>query len=83
MKSLITIIVMPTITPIMAAIGLISFDPSNWGGGLSVGNVVAVAFFGVITLPLWVTYMPSLVIAPIIMRKISQKINFRKFLLKY
>lgn len=85
MKALLTIIVMITITPIMATIGLISFDPSNWGGGLSVGNVLTSAFFGVITLPLWITYIPSLVIAPIVMSQISksnryQELSFNKLI---
>ena len=77
MKAMFTIIVMLTVTPIVSAIGLISFDPSNWGGELSIQSVIATAFFGLITVPLWFTFIPSLIIAPSIMSKLSHTNKFQ------
>lgn len=71
MKTLFCVFIMLTIAPISAAIGLISFDPKSWGGSFTVQNILAIAFFGIITVPLLVTYLPSLVLTPIIMEKIS------------
>ena len=57
MKAVLTIIIMLTIAPIVSAIGLISFNPNNWGGELSILSVLGTAFFGIISVPLWFTYM--------------------------
>lgn len=62
---------MLTITPLVAATGLISFDPENWGGSFSLKSIFAVAIFGVLATPLWFTYIPSLILTPIMMEKIS------------
>lgn len=71
MKPLISIIMMLTIAPLIAATGLISFNPENWGGSFSFKNIFSVAIFGIATVPLWITYLPSLIIAPLFMGKIS------------
>jgi hypothetical protein len=64
---------MLTITPIAAVYGLVSFDPSNWGGEPTLIGIIGMAMFGLITVQVWITYIPSLILTPIIMRKLSDK----------
>ncbi len=71
MKTLICIILMLTVAPIVVATGLVCLDPKNWGGSPNLQNILAVTFFGLITIPLWITYLPSLILTPMIMEKIS------------
>ena len=67
---------MLTITPIAAAFGLLSYDPSRWGGEINIVNILGLAMFGLISVPLWFTYIPSLILTPIIMKHLSAKENF-------
>ena len=56
--------------PIIASLTLVSFNPERWGGSMSLQNILMIAFFGVITVPLWITYIPSIIMVPIFMKKI-------------
>lgn len=77
MKQLITIITILTVMPVVTAIALISFGPQNFGGWAAVPSVITgMLFFGAFTLPIWLTYLPSLILTPIIMGKISKRDRF-------
>ena len=67
---------MLTIAPILAATGLLSYDPSRWGGELNLMNIIGLAIFGSISVPLWFTYIPSLIFTPIILKRLSEKDKF-------
>ena len=75
-KSLICIILMLTVSPIVTVIGLISFEPNNFGDRLTIQNILVMAGFGLITVPLWITYIPALVLAPFAMKKLARKQYF-------
>jgi hypothetical protein len=64
---------MLTITPIAAAFGLVIYDPSRWGGEIKFGNILFLAIFGLISRPLWFTYIPALIFTPVIMKRLSAK----------
>lgn len=67
---------MLTITPLAAVFGLAIYEPSRWGGEITIQNILFMAMFGLITVQVWFTYIPSLVFTPIIMRKLSLKRGF-------
>ncbi len=67
---------MLTVTPIAAVTGLISYDPSRWGGEMKIENILVMAVFGLITVQTWFTYIPALIFAPIIMNRLSKKESF-------
>ncbi len=67
---------MIVVMPLIAAFALVSFDPERWGGSFSIQNILMIAFFGMITIPLWITYIPSLFIVPMIMHKLSTYDSF-------
>ncbi len=76
MKHFFCIVIMLTIMPVTAAIGLVVFDPKNWGGPPTIQNILMMALFGLISVPLWITYIPSLLATPSIMNDISANILF-------
>jgi hypothetical protein len=67
---------MLTVMPVVASAGMILFDPERWGGSFSLSNVLMMAVFGVLTVPVWITYLPSLVAVPIVMGKLSSSAMF-------
>ncbi|MDH3349871.1 MAG: hypothetical protein OEM02_17420 [Desulfobulbaceae bacterium] len=73
MKTILCVIIMLTITPIAAVTGLISYDPSRWGGEMKIENILVMAVFGLITVQVWLTYIPALIFTPIIMKRLSGK----------
>ena len=76
MKEITSIIILLTITPVTAVTGLVTFDPNNWGGKPTIINIIVMAFFGLITVKGWVTYIPTLILTPVMMKRISKKPNF-------
>ncbi len=71
-----SIFVMLTVTPIAAATALVYFDPRNWGGDITFFGIIGIAVFGLLTVPVCVTYIPTLVFTPIFMNKLSKKEAF-------
>lgn len=69
MKTTLCLLLLLTILPVLAATALIAFDPKMWGGSFTLKNILGLAFFGLVTVPLWVTYIPTLFIVPWIMGK--------------
>ncbi len=82
MRTIISIIVMLTIAPIIAASGLLLYDPSRWGGEINLINIVGLALFGLISPPLWFSFIPVLVFTPIIFRRLSEKETFYTITIK-
>ncbi|MEN8232935.1 MAG: hypothetical protein ABFR35_09690 [Thermodesulfobacteriota bacterium] len=76
MKVIISIIIMLTVMPVSATTGLVLFDPYNWGGPPTIQSILGMSFFGLISVPLWVTYIPSLILTPIIMSKLNRNSSF-------
>lgn len=73
MNSTITcIILMLTLAPLIACSTVVCLDPSRWGGSINPITIVVMAFFGVISTPVWPTYIPALIITPLLMRMVSR-----------
>lgn len=67
---------MLTVAPFTATFALVHFDPSSWGGSTSIKTILGMTILGVITVPLWITYIPALIITPIYMHKLATKATF-------
>jgi hypothetical protein len=61
-KTVCCILIMLTIMPIGTVYGLVSFDPETWGGEPTPIRILGMAIFGLITVQVWITYIPSLII---------------------
>jgi hypothetical protein len=71
MKTAVTLFTMIVIAPTATVTTLVLYHPDRWDGTLSLGKIVGMAFFGLVTVPLWFTYIPALIFAPIIIRRIT------------
>ena len=67
---------MLTVAPIIAATGLLLYDPSRWGGEINLINIIGLTLFGLISRPLWFSYIPVLIFTPIIFKRLSEKEKF-------
>ena len=67
---------MLTVAPIIAATGLLLYDPSRWGGEINLINIIGLTLFGLISRPLWFSYIPVLIFTPIIFKRFSEKEKF-------
>ena len=76
-RNAVCVMVMLTVAPIAAATALVAHDPAPWGGSLNPLAVIVMALFGLLTVPLWFTYVPALILTPKIMHKISRRPFFR------
>lgn len=63
---------MVTISPAVTVTTLVCWSPERWGGSLNPLAILAMSFFGLITTPLWPTYIPALALTPIVMHGISR-----------
>jgi len=70
---------MVTISPVVAVTTLVCWNPERWGGLLSLNPlaILAMSFFGLITAPLWPTYIPALALTPIVMHGVSRTRLFK------
>jgi hypothetical protein len=75
MKTILTVVTMLTVAPLIAATTLVFWVPDRFGGS-SLLAIPAMAFFGVISVPLWPTYIPALVVTPLVMNRVAR---FRAF----
>ena len=64
------------ITPISAVTGLVTFDPANWGGKPTIVSILGMSLFGLISIQGWITYIPSIIFTPILMKRYSEDQNF-------
>jgi hypothetical protein len=73
--ALISMILMLTVAPIIACITLVALDSSRWGDPnlLSVvPTILVMAAFGLITVSLWPTFIPALLITPLAMNRFAR-----------
>lgn len=67
---------MLTIAPFAAAATLVCWSLDRWGGSLNPLNIAIMAFFGLFTVVVWPTYIPAIILAPLLMRRIA---SYRAF----
>lgn len=67
MHSIFCVLLMLTVAPIVTCSTLVILDPSRWGGNASPLTVLVMAFFGLISRPIWPTYVPALIVTPLLM----------------
>lgn len=63
---------MVTISPVVAVTTLVCWNPDRWGGSVNPLAILAMSFFGLITVPLWPTYIPAVTATPFIMRRVAR-----------
>ena len=73
MRSFFTVLIVLTVAPITAVTALVCCAPQRWGGSLNPINIVAMAAFGLFTVPLWPTYVPAVALIPWLMKKVSSR----------
>lgn len=67
---------MLTLAPFSAVTALVFYEPARWGGAPTFLSLMGMTIFAVITVPMWITYIPSIVITPLVMNKISKRDTF-------
>jgi len=77
-KAAISVFMLLSLAPIVAVSALVFGDPERWSESQHPLAILVMAFFGLFTTPLWPTYIPALVLTPLIMHKVSQKRLFKK-----
>ncbi len=75
-KSVFSLLTMLVVAPLVAGTTLVCLHPGRWGGAGAFLSIPVMAIFGVITTPLWVTYIPSMVLVPLAMRRIANSRGF-------
>lgn len=62
---------MVTLSPFLAVTTLVCWNPERWGGSLNPLAILVMSLFGLITVPLWPTYIPALAAIPFVMRRVA------------
>ena len=70
-KSVFSILTMLAVAPLVAVTTLVCLHPGRWGGAQSFLAIPVMAVFAVLTTPVWATYIPTLIVVPIAMRRIA------------
>lgn len=68
---------MVTVSPICAVTTLVCWNPARWGGSVNPLAILVMSFFGMITVPLWPTYIPAVAATPLIVRLVARSRQFR------
>lgn len=71
-RNMICVILMLTVAPIIVCATVVCLEPSRWGGSINPAVIVVMAMFGLISTPLWPTYIPSLIITPRLMMRVAR-----------
>lgn len=66
------------IAPLVAIITLALFNPDEFGGHPNIQSIFFMYAFAMITVALWITYIPSIILAPIVKRNIQKIVFFQK-----
>ena len=72
-----SVFLLVTVAPLVTCATLVCLAPDRWGGHPSPLTIVAMAFFGFVSAPFLVTYLPILIITPLIMGYVSKSRFFR------
>jgi hypothetical protein len=70
-------VLMLALAPLVACATAVCLEPSRWGGSINPVNIIGMALFGLVTVPLWPTYIPSLILTPLVMRRVARSQYFR------
>jgi len=73
MRKLLTIVAMLTVAPVTAVTALVCYAPDRWGGSFNPLDILVMSFFGLITVPLWPTYIPAVVLTPWLMSGVASR----------
>lgn len=79
-RNLLCIFLLLTLAPLVATTTLVCSGPTRFGITNPIEipiAIVCMAFFGLITVPLWLTYIPTLILTPIVMTKLSRTTKFQ------
>jgi hypothetical protein len=76
MKMMLTLMAMLVVAPLVAATTLVCWQPDRWGGSVNPLTIATIAFFGVLSVPLWPTYIPALIITPLLMKRVTAHRTF-------
>ena len=66
------------ISPLIVIVVLAVLNPTEFGEVINIQTVLTVYMFAIITVPLWVTYIPFTVLIPIIMQIIAKREAFHE-----
>ena len=77
MKALLSVMAMLTVSPVLAVTALVYSHPDRWRESGNLVSILAMSVFGVLTTPLWPTYIPAIVSCPFIMRRIATYRTFK------
>ena len=64
---------MLTFAPFVTVTALVFIAPERWGGMTDLDYLLTLTFFGLITVPLWFTYIPMIVLAPLLMKRAQRQ----------
>jgi len=70
-KSVFSILTMLCVAPPVAVTTLVCLHPGRWGGAQSFLAIPLMSVFAALTAPVWVTYIPTMIVVPIAMRRIA------------
>jgi hypothetical protein len=75
-RPIISVLVMVTISPLLVILTLTFSNPAEFGGNPDLQSVLMMYMFALITVPLWITYIPSIILTPIVLHKMRKKKSF-------
>jgi hypothetical protein len=78
MKTKLTFAALLVIAPLVAATTLVCWQPERWGGSINPLAIATIAFFGLLSVPLWPTYIPALIVTPLVMKWVSASQAFTR-----
>jgi hypothetical protein len=77
MKAFFCVMAMLTVSPVLAVTTLVYSHSDRWSKSGDLLSILAMSVFGVLTTPLWPTYIPTIVFGPSIMRQIATHRAFK------
>lgn len=77
-KAALTVLLLLGLAPVVAVSALVFGDSERWREAQHPLAILAMAFFGLFTTPLWPTFLPALVLTPLAMHKVSQTRSFKQ-----
>jgi hypothetical protein len=69
---------MLTLAPFLTVATLVLWAPDHFGGSVDLLSIIVLTFFGLITVPLWATFIPALFLTPLLMDGVSRCDWFRR-----
>ena len=81
MRALLSILVMLIVSPALAEVALVCFQPGFTGEHVGVLSFIGFFLFSLpfvfVTVPLWPTYIPAIIFTPVVMRRVTTLRTFR------